>query len=137
MLINVRVSELHSDSSNGLFLSFVVGIAFYSSVISILPAHQSLIIKLYRALDPFKYDQIEKPYHGNVSTGDKWDGNLSCATDISSIGNIIYTSHALWLMLVSLILLLAMVGAIVMTVNPVSPVKSVNFNKINNLFNSK
>ena len=37
MLINVRVSELHSDSSNSLFLAFLGGIAFYSSIVLILP----------------------------------------------------------------------------------------------------
>jgi NADH-ubiquinone oxidoreductase chain 6 len=34
---------------------------------------------------------------------------------ISSIGNIIYTSHNIWLIITSFILLLAMIGAIVIT----------------------
>jgi NADH-ubiquinone oxidoreductase chain 6 len=37
-------------------------------------------------------------------------------TDITSIGNIMYTSHFIWLMITSIILLLAMVGSIVITV---------------------
>jgi NADH-ubiquinone oxidoreductase chain 6 len=45
-----------------------------------------------------------------------WDGALAETTHITSIGNIIYTSHSLWLILTSLILLLAMVGAIVITI---------------------
>jgi len=35
---------------------------------------------------------------------------------ISSIGNIMYTSYSVWLILTSIILLLAMVGAIVITI---------------------
>jgi NADH-ubiquinone oxidoreductase chain 6 len=34
---------------------------------------------------------------------------------ISSIGNILYTSHNIWLIITSFILLLAMVGTIVIT----------------------
>jgi NADH:ubiquinone oxidoreductase subunit 6 (subunit J) len=41
---------------------------------------------------------------------------LSETSHISSIGNIIYTSYPLWLIITSIILLLAMVGAIVITI---------------------
>jgi len=37
-------------------------------------------------------------------------------SDISSIGNIMYTSHFIWLIITSIILLLAMVGSIVITI---------------------
>jgi len=45
-----------------------------------------------------------------------WDGNLSETSHISSIGNIMYTSYSIWLIITSIILLLAMVGAIVITI---------------------
>jgi NADH-ubiquinone oxidoreductase chain 6 len=45
-----------------------------------------------------------------------WDGNLSETGHITSIGNIMYTSYSLWLIITSIILLLAMVGAIVITI---------------------
>lgn len=35
---------------------------------------------------------------------------------ITSIGNVIYTSYPVWLILTSIILLLAMVGAIIITI---------------------
>jgi NADH-ubiquinone oxidoreductase chain 6 len=41
---------------------------------------------------------------------------LSEASHITSIGNIMYTSHSIWLIITSIILLLAMVGAIVITI---------------------
>ena len=49
-------------------------------------------------------------------TGKTWDGNLAETGHISSIGNIMYTSYSIWLILTSIILLLAMVGAIVITI---------------------
>ena len=45
-----------------------------------------------------------------------WDGTLAETTHISSIGDIMYTSYSIWLILTSIILLLAMVGAIVITI---------------------
>ncbi len=56
--------------------------------------------------------------NGEVSfvTSKIWDGNLAETSHITSIGNIMYTSYSLWLILTSIILLLAMVGAIVITI---------------------
>jgi hypothetical protein len=45
-----------------------------------------------------------------------WDGNLAETNHITSIGNIMYTSYSMWLILTSIILLLAMTGAIVITI---------------------
>jgi NADH-ubiquinone oxidoreductase chain 6 len=59
--------------------------------------------------------------NGEISfvTSKIWDGNLAEASHITSIGNIMYTSYSIWLILTSIILLLAMVGAIVITIkNP-------------------
>jgi len=55
---------------------------------------------------------------GEISfvTGKLWDGNLAETSHITSIGNIMYTSYSMWLILTSIILLLAMVGAIVITI---------------------
>ena len=128
MLINVRVSELHSDSWGSepcLFLAFLVGIAFYSSIVLILPLRINWITNIYSALDVFCNEKIQKPYDINLSSSDKWDGNFLTFTEISSIGNILYSSHGLWLMVTSVILLLAMIGVIVITVSPtISPEKS-------------
>jgi hypothetical protein len=52
----------------------------------------------------------------SFATSNMWDGYLSETSHITSIGNIMYTSHSIWLILTSVILLLAMVGAIVITI---------------------
>jgi NADH-ubiquinone oxidoreductase chain 6 len=50
------------------------------------------------------------------ATSKLWDGYLAETSHITSIGNIMYTSYSIWLILTSIILLLAMVGAIVITI---------------------
>ena len=45
-----------------------------------------------------------------------WDNNLVYINDITSIGNIMYTTHYIWLIIASIILLLAMVGSIIITI---------------------
>jgi NADH-ubiquinone oxidoreductase chain 6 len=49
-------------------------------------------------------------------TSKLWDGFLSENSHIASIGNVIYTNYSMWLILTSVILLLAMVGSIIITV---------------------
>jgi NADH-ubiquinone oxidoreductase chain 6 len=45
-----------------------------------------------------------------------WDGYLAEVSHITSIGNILYSNYSIWLILTSLILILAMVGSIVITI---------------------
>lgn len=49
-------------------------------------------------------------------TSNSWDGNMAETNHISTIGNILYTSYNMWLFIASLILLLAMTGAIIITI---------------------
>jgi NADH-ubiquinone oxidoreductase chain 6 len=49
-----------------------------------------------------------------------WDGYLVEISHITSIGNILYSNYSIWLIITSIILLLAMVGAIVITIKPQS-----------------
>jgi NADH-ubiquinone oxidoreductase chain 6 len=50
------------------------------------------------------------------ATSKNWDGTLAETTHITSLGNIMYSSYSIWLLITSLILLLAMVGSIVITI---------------------
>ena len=45
-----------------------------------------------------------------------WDGYLGENSHITSIGNILYGNYSIWLIISSIILLLGMVGAIVITI---------------------
>lgn len=101
MLINIRVSELISDTSNSIPLSIISIISFYIPLIEQLPGNQGI------------YPNKESINHVSSSN---WDGTISDVSDIASIGNIMYTSHSMWLIITSIILLLSMVGSIIITI---------------------
>ena len=107
MLINVRISELSIDSLNSIPLAILVGSFFNYAVNSILP---HMIITFNNLL-----------YYVNIVTrlanvtSMSWDGYLAETSHITSIGNILYGNYSIWLIITSIILLLAMVGCIVIT----------------------
>ena len=133
MLINVKISELVSNTNNSLPLAILISISFYHLVSQILPdkiaglSSYSLNIN-NKVIDEIGMTQLNIPKIHNISsaesntdnvcytTGVIWDNYLSETSHISSIGNIMYTSYSIWLILTSIILLLAMVGAIVITI---------------------
>ena len=134
MLINVRISELLSNTSNSIPLAIIITIFFNYPVYQILPysitAFNNSTVNLNNKLNDMWYnnysDYLNKIFklinvevdNGEISfvTSKIWDGNLSETSHITSIGNIMYTSYSIWLILTSIILLLAMVGAIVITI---------------------
>lgn len=127
MLINVRISELLSDTSNSLPLAVLVAIAFNFTVYEVLPdsmvmSNTSLTRDNYFSSslydDYVKSKSLDFANNGEIAfvTSKIWDGGLAENTHITSLGNIMYTSYSVWLVLTSIILLLAMVGAIVITI---------------------
>ena len=44
-----------------------------------------------------------------------WDTNICDISQVSSLGYVMYSSHFIWFIYVSLVLLLAMIGAIQLT----------------------
>jgi NADH-ubiquinone oxidoreductase chain 6 len=134
MLINIRVSELLSYTSNSIPLAILIGISYNYPVYQILPYSianfNSYTVSLNNTLNDiwsnnygdllnalFKMDNSELDKGEIYFVSSKvWDSNLSETGHITSIGNIMYTSYSLWLIITSIILLLAMVGAIVITI---------------------
>lgn len=115
MLINVRISELSIDNLNSIPLAILIGISFNYLVNDVLPYMMLAFNNLL--------------YHFNIITrlanvtSVSWDGYLAETSHITSIGNILYGNYSIWLLITSIILLLAMVGAIVITLKPHSNVK--------------
>ena len=134
MLINIRVSELLSYTSNSIPLAILITISFNYPIYQMLPysiaTFNSYTVSLNNTLNDIwsnNYsDYLNKVFKLNTLELDKgeiyfvtskiWDGNLSETNHITSIGNIMYTSYSIWLIITSIILLLAMVGAIVITI---------------------
>lgn len=112
MLINIRVSELQNNNSNSIPLSIIMGVALYYPINNILPYD---ITKLsFNYLSP----NINENNTLYFVSSKIWDGNLGENSHMATLGNIMYTNYNIWLIIASFILLLAMVGAIVITIKP-------------------
>lgn len=105
MLINIRISELVSNNSNYIALAI-------TSVIT--------LIYIFKEKIWFNFSQSYGLGSNNeplfYSIGPNWENALIDITHISALGNIMYGSYSLWLIIASLILLLAMIGSIVITI---------------------
>jgi NADH-ubiquinone oxidoreductase chain 6 len=110
MLINVRISELLIDSINSIPLAILIGTFFNYFVNNVLPY-------MMIAFNNLLYHISTVTRLANV-TSLSWDGYLAETSHITSIGNILYGNYSIWLIITSIILLLAMVGAIVITLKP-------------------
>lgn len=112
MLINIRVSELIANTNNNIPLAIITILAFFIPISNILPSSYK---KSPFSLSELSLNKQEKDIL--YVSSNNWDNNIVEISDITSIGNIMYTSHLLWLIITSVILLLAMVGSIVITIN--------------------
>ena len=131
MLINIRISELLSDTNNYLplaMLSLIPFVYILGQNISFSPMQFSFINFFYNSFFEKLYiiKQEQNQYFYNVFdykqqiifiTTNNWDNVLMDVTNITSIGNIMYSSYSIWLIIASVILLLAMVGAIAITIS--------------------
>jgi len=134
MLINIRISELLSDAGNSLPLAIIIIISFYYPISNITSYNtteniSSDIIPINILSDNseyyytsnndylyFLYRFLKNNNEITFATSKNWDGTLAETSHITSLGNIMYSNYSIWLIITSLILLLAMVGAIVITI---------------------
>lgn len=138
MLINVRISELLTDNNNSTLLAILTVLCFIFSTQGLLPSSAFLndvldsgvlfpLLMYYNEISSQVYNdgydlsfQISA-YLRNISitiTNSKtWDGMLVSLSHVTSIGNILYTNLVILFIMTSLILLIAMVGTIIITIN--------------------
>ncbi len=110
MLINVRISELFNNTKNSIPLAVLIGVIFIYPFYEMFYSNDFLFNINFS--DPF--------FNNNIimfASSKTWDSNILSYSHIASIGNIIYTNYYIWLLLTSLILLLAMVGTICLVIN--------------------
>lgn len=100
MLINIRISELISTNNNYMPLAIF-----------------SLITIIYTLGKNMYTNEINYKEVIDFSTGANWENVLIDISHINAIGNIMYSSFFIWLIIISLILLLSMVGSIIITIN--------------------
>lgn len=125
MLINIRISELLTNNNNSLLLGFLTIVLVNITLYNVIPF--SLDINYY--LDNNMYNLYSKLLitHQSLNTGFMqdisvvesrcWDSSLVFVSQITTIGNLLYTIYFIPFMILSLILLLAMVGAIIITIS--------------------
>lgn len=132
MLINIRTSELQSNNWNSIPLAIFITILLNYALFQLLPysmailnSYNSKLSTILYYVSTVKYNDIIVYINKNINianskimfvTSNMWDGNITETSHISAIGNILYTSYNMWLFLASFILLLAMVGAIIITI---------------------
>jgi NADH-ubiquinone oxidoreductase chain 6 len=115
MLINIRVSELISDTNNNIPLAIIAIIAFFIPLSDLVPDTKNNLN--FNGFEfTYFFNNITNTNKISFITSNSWDGNIVDITDIISIGNIMYTSYSIWLIITSIILLLAMVGSIIITI---------------------
>lgn len=125
MLINIRISELLTNNNNSLLLGFLTIVLVNITLYKVIPF--SLDVNYY--LDNNMYNMFSKLLIGYqpLNTGfmqdisnvesKSWDSSLVFVSQITTIGNMLYTIYFIPFMILSLILLLAMVGAIIITIS--------------------
>ena len=122
MLINVRISELVTDNNNSVPSAIMIGIFFNIALYASLPSNFIESINVNSLDNPstfsLNYNSMRNIYDNDLSfvSSHIWDGTLIESSHITSIGNVMYTVYPIWLILTSLVLLLAMVGAIIITI---------------------
>lgn len=111
MLINVRVSELLSDTSSSIPLAVIIAISFNSPIYQVLPysiaTFNSYTTNIKNSFNDIWYsNNYNDPLiiffsnlrdNGEIAfvTAKLWDGSLAETTHIASIGNIMYSSYSI------------------------------------------
>lgn len=121
MLINIRISELQGNTNNSILLSILLGIFFSYTFFELAyynlgGASSKNNLDIYLSTNSKKNNLNIDNNQVLFVTSNTWDGNLAENNHITAIGNIMYTNYSIWLVIASFILLLAMVGAIVITI---------------------
>ena len=126
MLINIRISELLKENNNDIPLAILTASILYYILVQVLPSNLTDNTISSRLSNSFTEVNNLNTYNEGVNLLDfkqisyasskAWDSSLIEPTHIASIGNVMYTSHSMWLIVTSIILLLGMVGAIVITI---------------------
>lgn len=111
MLIDIRISELHENNKNNIYLGIIISTIFYSVLynnINLVFINEYININMWKQFFYFLTDNVNISY----TAYNNWENTVVENYDLISIGNIIYTNISILLIIALLILLLAMVGAI-------------------------
>ena len=132
MLINIRTSELLSNNINSVPLALFIIILLNYSWIQISPQYSGVFDNSDALVNNLVYTNLFEEITSffkslftitdkNITnimfvTSNNWDGFMVETSHIVAVGMVLYTTFNIWLLISSLILLLAMVGSIIITI---------------------
>nr|YP_009559408.1 NADH dehydrogenase subunit 6 [Eleusine indica]AVA08892.1 NADH dehydrogenase subunit 6 [Eleusine indica] len=109
MMFNIQIAEIHEEVLRYLPVSGIIGLIFWWEMFFILDNETIPLLPTHRNTTSLGY----MVYAGKVRS---W-------TNLETLGNLLYTYYSVWFLVSSLILLVAMIGAIVLTMHRTTKVK--------------
>lgn len=99
MMLNIKLVELNENMLRYLPIGALIGLIFLFEIFLVL---ENNLVKLNYTIDS-----------NNLNIN--WDSKLTSFTNIELIGNILFTNYSYLVLVASLVLLVAMIGAIILT----------------------
>ncbi|XP_037438398.1 NADH-ubiquinone oxidoreductase chain 6-like [Triticum dicoccoides] len=109
MMFNLQIAEIHEEVLRYLPVSGIIGLIFWWEMFFILDNETIPLLPTHRYTTSLRYTV----YAGKVRS---W-------TNLETLCNLLYTYYSVWFLVSSLILLVAMIGAIVLTMHRTTKVK--------------
>jgi hypothetical protein len=109
MMFHIQIAEIHEEVLRYLPVSGIIGLIFWWEMFFILDNESIPLLPTQRNTTSLRYTV----YAGKVRS---W-------TNLETLGNLLYTYYFVWFLVSSLILLVAMIGAIVLTMHRTTKVK--------------
>ncbi|XP_076905159.1 NADH-ubiquinone oxidoreductase chain 6-like [Bidens hawaiensis] len=103
MMFHIQIAEIHEEVLHYLPVSGIIGLIFWWEMFFILDNESIPLLPTQRNTTSLRY----MVYAGKVRS---W-------TNLETLGNLLYTYYSVWFLVPSLILLVAMIGAIVLTIS--------------------
>jgi NADH-ubiquinone oxidoreductase chain 6 len=110
MMLNIKIAEIHENALRYLPVGGIIGLIFLLEIFLIV---DNDYIPLF---EPTNLSRDFLTYTAYASKIQSW-------TNIESVGNLLYTTYFILFLVSSLILLVAMIGAIVLTMHKTAKVK--------------
>lgn len=109
MMFHIQIAEIHEEVLRYLPVSGIIGLIFWWEMFFILDNESIPLLPTQKNTTSLRY----MVYAGKVRS---W-------TNLETLGNLLYTYYSVWFLVPSLILLVAMIGAIVLTMHRTTKVK--------------
>jgi NADH-ubiquinone oxidoreductase chain 6 len=110
MMLNIKIAEIHENALRYLPVGGIIGLIF--------------LLEIFLIVDN-DYIPLFEPttLNTNLITYTAYASKIQSWTNIESIGALLYTTYFIFFLISSLILLVAMIGAIVLTMHKTAKVK--------------